>query len=663
MSPTQEQKPSAYALFHCNLAFSSIEEDSRKAVIETCYWPLLRLAENNSFLPAIEMTAFTLECVQALDPKWIDYFRLLLERGKCELICSGDSQIVGPLVPARVNEWNLQLGQEAYRSILGRQPQIAYVNEQAVSSGLVDIYIDLGYRALVVEWDNLFSHNPGWKEDLIQHPQRLKGLSGRSIPVLWNWSIAFQKLQRVCHGQISSDEYFDFIQKALQMGIMSLPVYGNDAEIFDYRPGRFDEEAAALERSEWTVLAQVFSKLSKLISWKTPTQILDSTPNMLVLDGFTAENPISVKKQMKYNLTRWCLSGRNDLLLNSICHRRFAGLNQINIDEVRDTQKKDLCRLWASDFRTHLTHDRYSSLMSTLNQESKSIHKGLDLSDFRPCNLEDFKTVTENEAGTHLKVNFGGISLSLNLLRGGAVRELAFASASPILGTIEHGDRRHIALAADFYSNHTLAELVTERKRITDLGKSSFQLFSSEKSLLVVIRAPFGKSSLTKTYRLHLDGKLHCGFYFDRAFRLFGTLRLGFLTFLSRKINYLGYSCHNGGHGLESFRLSKPLHHGQAVSSLISASGCLGATEGELYLHDGSQGLRISWLPGNCAAMPMIQREFFGDEQLNRVFFSLAEMDETFCDGGTVLNFEYTLEQNNHWPEMLGKGDKSGPIS
>ncbi len=34
-----------FALFHLNLAFSSIEEEQRAEVIARCYWPLLRLAE------------------------------------------------------------------------------------------------------------------------------------------------------------------------------------------------------------------------------------------------------------------------------------------------------------------------------------------------------------------------------------------------------------------------------------------------------------------------------------------------------------------------------------------------------------------------------------------------------------------------------------------
>ena len=50
-----------FALFHLNLAFSSIEEEQRQAVIDRCYWPLLRLPDMIGAPVAIEATGYTLE--------------------------------------------------------------------------------------------------------------------------------------------------------------------------------------------------------------------------------------------------------------------------------------------------------------------------------------------------------------------------------------------------------------------------------------------------------------------------------------------------------------------------------------------------------------------------------------------------------------------------
>ncbi len=66
-----------FALFHLNLAFSSIEEEQRGEVIARCYWPLLRLAEK--FGPiGIEATGFTLEEIARRDPEWIAKARELI---------------------------------------------------------------------------------------------------------------------------------------------------------------------------------------------------------------------------------------------------------------------------------------------------------------------------------------------------------------------------------------------------------------------------------------------------------------------------------------------------------------------------------------------------------------------------------------------------------
>jgi hypothetical protein len=46
-SPVPAAEPESlhlFAVFHLNLAFSSIEENERPLVIERCYWPLLALA-------------------------------------------------------------------------------------------------------------------------------------------------------------------------------------------------------------------------------------------------------------------------------------------------------------------------------------------------------------------------------------------------------------------------------------------------------------------------------------------------------------------------------------------------------------------------------------------------------------------------------------------
>ena len=65
-----------------------------------------------------------------------------------------------------------------------------------------------------------------------------------------------------------------------------------------------------------------------------------------------AKNPIIVKKQSKYNINRWAVCGKDNLLLNTYCWRIF---NYLKNNSKKQNLWKELCELWGSDFRTHTT--------------------------------------------------------------------------------------------------------------------------------------------------------------------------------------------------------------------------------------------------------------------------------------------------------------------
>ena len=133
-------KPTGYIVFHLNLAFSSIEEESRPDVIRKCYYPLLDLIEMGSVPIGIELTGWTLEQIKQIDANWVNRFKALLDSGSCELIGSGYCQIIGPLVPWSVNFQNQKIGIDTYNRILDCKPNIALVNEMAFSNSMVDLY-------------------------------------------------------------------------------------------------------------------------------------------------------------------------------------------------------------------------------------------------------------------------------------------------------------------------------------------------------------------------------------------------------------------------------------------------------------------------------------------------------------------------------------------
>ena len=113
---------------------------------------MLRLAERHPHI-GIEVSGYTLEEIARLDPLWIAAARKLIADNRIELIGSGYSQMIGPLVPARVMAENLRIGNDVYHALLGVKPAVALVNEQAFSAGLVEHYLDAGYRALLARDD------------------------------------------------------------------------------------------------------------------------------------------------------------------------------------------------------------------------------------------------------------------------------------------------------------------------------------------------------------------------------------------------------------------------------------------------------------------------------------------------------------------------------
>lgn len=638
-----------YAIFHLNLAFSSIEEASHPDVIRRCYWPILKLAEQGGVPLGLEITLHTLERIQTADPQWVDRFRVLLQAGRCELIASGDSQIIGPLVPAEVNRWNLRLGQQGYQALLGVTPTLAFINEQAVSPGLLDIYLEAGFEAVVVEWDNPSSHHPDWQKNLLDRPRTLLSAAGRSVKVIWNCAVAFQKFQRYAHSDITMDDYLRGLDRLIGPDCRCFPVYGSDAEVFDYRPGRYLVEAVH-QAGEWQRLARLFRVLSeeKTYQWVLPSETLKHWREGTALSLATADYPISVKKQAKYNITRWALSGRNDLALNSLCYRQFAELQRSGTTANEDW--RSLCRLWASDFRTHLTPKRYDALVHDLDLQPASFHREEANTD---TGIPEDMDVDLDESRRHLSIETSGLRLVLNMKRGMSIVSLAFAEHGwlPVLGTHFHGHFDHIGFSADFYSNHLVMERFRERDRVTDLAAVDWTLKQVEGALLVTARFNTAQGFMVKHYRV---GRSHveCGFAFEDPVRPEASLRLGFVT-LKDCVNRPWFACHNGGDRREKVLVDRDIDHGRPVSSIVSASAALGASNGECWFGSGAHGVHLTWDPSECAALPMVASWKVNDHYLNRLWFSLIEADETLKPGGQLLPFRYTIRA---WTEEADHG-------
>ena len=243
-----------YKIYHANLAFSAIPEEQLAEVIDKCYFPLLDFVEKSKTKIGLEISGYSLEIIQNIRPAWITKFKELNNLYLIELIGSGYMQIIAPLVPYKVNLQNQKIGLETYINILGIIPKIVFVNEQTFSKSLVDLYHEVGYESLIMEWNNAYSLNKKIKKDFAYSPIIVKGIK-KELHILWSDSILFQKFQRTVHGERDMDFYIDFVKQYTKEH-KAIPIYSSDLEIFNFRPGRFETEEL-IKNDEWKIIADI----------------------------------------------------------------------------------------------------------------------------------------------------------------------------------------------------------------------------------------------------------------------------------------------------------------------------------------------------------------------------------------------------------------------
>lgn len=638
-----------YMVFHLNLAFSAIDVEERPQVVARCYRRLLDVIERTGTPCGIEATVYTLEAIRVIDRDWIARLRGLIETGLVELVGSGRAQIIGPLVPASVNRANLRIGQAGYQALLGVQPKLALVNEQAFSAGLVDLYREAGFEALMMEWDNPASLHPEWPREWAYLPQRLRGQEAE-LPVVWNHSIAFQKFQRHAHGEVFIDDYIDYLASHRSSRRRALPLYGNDVEIFDFRPGRFETEAELGQDSEWQCIEALFERLGddERFRWQRPSEVLallsEADAGHCIELG-SARCPVPVKKQRKYNLSRWAISGRDDLWLNSLCHRIADSLQNRGGEEL---QWRTLCDLWASDLRTHITPGRWAQAVDGALALAAELGVAPDPAPF------DFHAADPDlprEVGVRmdpdrglLVVNTPRVTACFNLRRGLCARELGFDGV-PLLGTLAHGYFDDIELGADFYTGGCVVELPAEHRRLTDLGDVVPRLSATAEWLHVDARVDIGLGVLHKRWSLGMkEDAIAYRVWLDVPERPHGTVRVGHFTLLpSAFAEPLEIGCRNGGELFERYGIGEDIAQDAPASTLVSARTGLGATDGVVEIGDARTRLRFEWDPGQCAAFPMLHYRRAAPGFLARLIFSLAELDETRRAGGRLLPFGVTI--------------------
>ncbi len=642
-----------YSVFHCNLSYSSIHEDDHKRVIHDCYWPLLEVHEKYRVPFSIEMTGSTLLRIAEIDRTWVAKLKQIIEAGLSELQASGYAQIIGPLVPQRVNEKNLETGLNIYEEGLGLRPKIAYVNEQAFSSGLADVYIDAGFEAIIMEWNNVYSANKNfWNPEWQYYPQYAISATGREIPVIWNNAVSFQRLQRYIHGEISSGDYISYLKTHTSEKTRSLCMYGNDLEIINFRPGRYHAEAELEDHNEWRRYEKLIGTLNKSdhYSFVLPGDTLSSREstgfNKLQLS--TPAQPVPVKKQAKYNITRWALTGRDDVRNNGACYGLYEMLERLTTRDDcchKEIQEcwKELCSLWGSDFRTHITDEKYSSFIKRqgiLEYRLKKMNKSGSERPVSSCERKLRRVRTDGEAH-YVAVETPSVMLTVNSRRGMSIDSLVFREAGeiPLVGTLRQGYFNDISWGVDLYSGHVIVQPLSSSK-VTDLEKvrvtemvTQGNGFGSEgvTSLSSAVKTSLG--SICKSIHVFPDRpKIELEYEFEWNGLKDSSLHAGIFTFNPEAFDEdsLYYATNNGGPEEKYYLKGHEFDHSHPVMhSMITATHCLGATEGIVRIGDKDKALTIKTHRHPLAAQPMIQFYSVDDSFLLRLLYSLGEQDET----------------------------------
>jgi len=635
-----------FLFFHLNLFFSSLPENKKKDVINKCYWPLLNLIDNSKFKIGIEITGWTLNEIYKLDSSWIYSFKKLLEEKKTYLIGSSYTQAIFPLIPNDVNNYNIKYGIQIYKDLLNFIPKIAYVNEQCFSKSLVDLFKCNNYQTLIMDWDCI-KNNSNLNHKLKYFPQILKG-NKKTIDVIWNSSTNFQNFQKIIHDKLDENEYFQVFEKSNSFKEGLVNIYGSDAEIFDFRLKRFENESKIKNNtkiSEWSRIHKVLSKFEKKFIYLNLNDIkkikFNSKFSYNKIDITSADNILPTKKQKKYNPLRWYVGGQNNYLINTLCWNLYS-------NSKNNTNKlKLLCFFWSSDFRTHIESKRWKNVLRQIKKESQNFIKTNNIKYFLKKNLAFNKKKIFNyhleKQSNHIIYDDGKYFFKLDKVRGLTLSSFGLIIKGKYHNYIQNfnqGTFYKDKLNTDFYCGHTVLENSKSKySDLDDLGDikvekiNNFIILSNNFIIKdnLAIKKKWYFDLNTKTFYLHNKISIKNNDFLSIRSNYFN---LNYKTF---DLNQLKISTKNGGSDNEYFKLnkSKNFYYDEAISPKFSAQSCFGNTDGEINIFDNNKSINFKLFHKFGTMAPMI---CFEKDKNKSYFFRVLMSFQENSDSNTIYN-------------------------
>ncbi|RJR30241.1 hypothetical protein C4564_00635 [Candidatus Microgenomates bacterium] len=603
-----------FTAFHCNLHYSSLPPEYLPNAIKYSYEPIIKLLEINKKLKfGIEMPATTLRTLAMLNPTLLTEILLHIKNGRVEFIGSGYEQIVAPVTPHRVNRANLRQGNALYKKMLGKIPDIVYVNEQAYADSLMKLYKQFGYKAAIFDLESL-------PQKLLTNPQiynycPLGGTEKNSaIHTLWNSSVYFQKMQKYLRADITLAEYIQFLKQQNKVKAYSC-IYGGDTENIGFKPYGLGGFIRPQQYKDiFDRLANALDKITslKLVTFRLPSEILKLYASNNFYHFCQVDQPVLVKKQEKYNISRWSLAGRSNVFLNTYADNELSK----NISEKN-------VHLWSSDYRTFSSNHRLYSFFSHIKSPQKKVKpKTLDL-------FSDFKKVRQNRFKTPF------VEILLDPKKGGSIQKLLFpkVSSKSLIGTLKQGFYKEKHLAADWFSNHAIT-FTSDDVKLTDLIPAPIFTNETNKTKECLIGTSLGTHEVWKLIKLSKETasvQLHYYYFFHdlepKSFRcpIFTLIPKSWDT----RTIYVG--SHFGTKELVTYKLFPyTINQDELVSPNVTSHGCLGVTENKLVIGDIDKRLVFTFNQHGLLPKPLIHFEPTENNDFYfRLYLSIAESDET----------------------------------
>ncbi len=318
-----------------------------------------------------------------------------------------------------------------------------------------------------------------------------------------------------------------------------------------------------------------------------------------------------------------------------------------------------LCELWGSDFRTNTIDEKFAWFQNRLGWLKIETERllgnhtertpllswvyggnfsapGTSAHAAEEAFLPEGAGAAIESNGKVLRVDTGTVVAEFMEAKGHALKSLAFPQvfSGALIGTLPHGHYEDISLGADFFSGHFI-HTSREGRKTTDLGASSAAVKESFDKVTVEIRAHLELGTLLKRYELSKTGpEVKVSYRLKVNGLAASSLRTGIFTFIPSAFDRdtLWFETVNGGAGAERFYLKgHKLTHDEPVSQSVSASSCLGATDGWLRIGDSSKSIEIQTDKSKLFTVPMLKYLELPDEDsfFLRVYHSLGEVDDT----------------------------------